>query len=117
MLLLTRQAEPLTVAVLTTEHHVLTHGGNDDICLLGHLQSLGLVSLLTRVHLTVQKLILPSTSVAQFSVFGLDTFRPVATTSVHHVDSLGLTGGHTFKKLHNMWIVTIGHIHHHLPEI
>ena len=61
LLLLTWQTQSLTVTVLTTEHHVLTHGGNNHITLLGHRKRLSLVDLLAGIHLTVQQLKLPGT--------------------------------------------------------
>ena len=80
MFLTAWQTEPLTVTVLTTEHHVLAHGGDDDISILGHGEGLGLVGFLAGIHLTVQDIVFPGTLIAEFAELGLDVFRPVATS-------------------------------------
>ena len=117
LLLFAWQTESLTIAVLTTKHHVLAYGSNDHIGILGHLQGLGFIGFLTRINLTVQEIILPSTSITHLSIFGLDFLSPVATTRIHHIEALGLVVLHAFKQFHDVGIVAIGHIHHHLPEV
>ena len=53
LFLLAGQAQPLAVAVLATQHHVLAHGSNDDVGTVSHGKGFSLVGLLAGINLTV----------------------------------------------------------------
>ena len=59
LFLLAWQTESLTVAVLTTQHHILANSSNDNIGRVGHSKGFFLVGFLASIHLTMQKRILP----------------------------------------------------------
>ena len=80
--LFTGQTESLTVAVLTTQHDILTHGSNDDVGRVSHSKGFVLVGLLASIHLTMQQRIFPRTFVAHMRELGLYLFRPVTTTTI-----------------------------------
>ena len=113
-LLLTWQAQSLTVAVLATQHDVLTHRSDDDIGRVGHSQCLFLVGCLTRIYLTMQQRIFPRTLVADMRELRLNLFRPVATTRINDVDAVGLMVLETLQQRDDMRMVEI--FLHLLPE-
>ena len=95
LFLFARQTETLTVAVLTTEHDVLTHSGDDDIGVFCQSEGLVHVGILTGINLTMQDFILPGTLVAEFTELGFNLLCPVAATGVHEVHALRCLGFHT----------------------
>ena len=77
LLLAARQTQPVPVTVLAAQHHVLTHGGYDDIGLAGHGKRLLAVGLLAGVDHAVYYLPVPGPLVTILTVFGFKRLGPV----------------------------------------
>ena len=106
LFLFSRQAQTLTVTVLTAEHHVLAHSRDDDVGRASHAQSLGTVGFLTGIYLAMQHLIVPCPLVAAMAV---------TASRIRQFDVSGTTVTHTFPQTYHVGMVEIFIIH--LPEI
>ena len=50
----------------------------------------------------MQDFIFPGALVTQLAVLGLYLLGPVAATTVHHMEALGLTLGHALQQFHDV---------------